>query len=127
MAGVRDGAPWTGCGEASLERDMELLQGAHELPWGPPSGSEGLGGSAPQPAAKILRVIRIALSQLLRGVLLSEAKQLFHSRWVWLWCASSRCSPCPPLAGLQAAPRPSSPPGWGKGKLSLSLSTHSGR
>ena len=36
VAGVRASAPRTGCSDVRLERDAELLQGARELPWGPP-------------------------------------------------------------------------------------------
>lgn len=53
----------------SLERDDELLQGAHELPWGPLSGTEGLGGmSCSSHGWEIPQVICIAPSQLFGDV-----------------------------------------------------------
>lgn len=49
-----------------------------------PRGARGSGESAPPPAAKILRVIRIVPSQLFRGVLFPRAKQLLDFSWVRL-------------------------------------------
>lgn len=66
MAG---GAPWTSCSSVSLERDAELLQRTHELPWGPLSGTEGLVGlPCSTDGCEIPQVICIAPSQLFRDV-----------------------------------------------------------
>lgn len=53
----------------SLERDDELLQGTHELPWGPLSGIEGLEGMPCfTDGCEIPQVIFITSSQLFRDV-----------------------------------------------------------
>lgn len=65
MAGVPHGP----AAAVSLERDAELLQRTHELPWGPLSETEGLVGlPCSTDGCEIPQVICIAPSQLFRDV-----------------------------------------------------------